>query len=129
MNILLVYRSIKLIKKDRRQDHFFSTRLSYANKKIRNIWMNMVNTTCNSTEDMIIKLQSLRGKTKLKLYKNVSNYYDNMNIRMNQDPLARNAHGISKICHEVFLVMKFLHTKPLIENMNNSYYDKNYTFT
>ena len=28
-----------------RQDHDFSTRLNYANKKIREIWMNMVNTT------------------------------------------------------------------------------------
>ena len=28
-----------------------------------------VNTTYNSTEDMIIKLQSLKGKTKLKFYK------------------------------------------------------------
>ena len=40
--------------------------------------MNMVNTTYNSTEDMINKLQSLKGKTKLKLYKNISNYYKEM---------------------------------------------------
>ena len=38
------------------QDHIFSTRLPYANKKIREIWMNKVNTTYNSTEDMINKL-------------------------------------------------------------------------
>ena len=31
--------------------------------------MNMVNTTFNSTEDMINKLQELKGKTKLKFYK------------------------------------------------------------
>ena len=31
----------------------FSTRLNYANKKIRDIWMNMVSTTYDSTEDMI----------------------------------------------------------------------------
>ena len=37
--------------------------------------MNMINTNYNSTEDMIIKLQSLKGKTKLKFYKNISNYY------------------------------------------------------
>ena len=47
-------------KKVLRQDHYFSTRLPYANKKIRDIWMNMVNTTYNSTKDMINKLQSLR---------------------------------------------------------------------
>ena len=32
-------------KKLLRQDHDFSTRLNYANKKIREIWMNMVNTS------------------------------------------------------------------------------------
>ena len=34
---------------------------------------------------MINKLQELKGKTKLKFYKNISNYYDNMNIRMDED--------------------------------------------
>ena len=49
-----------------RQDRDFSNRLNYANKKIRETWMNMVNTNYNSTEDMINKLQELKGKTKLK---------------------------------------------------------------
>ena len=31
----------------------------------------MVNTTYNSTEDMINKLQQLKGKTKLKFYKKI----------------------------------------------------------
>ena len=53
-------------KKVLRQSHDFSTRINYANKKIREIWMKMINATYNSTEDMIIKLQSLKGKTKLK---------------------------------------------------------------
>ena len=61
-------------KKVLRQDRDFSTRLNYANKKIREIWMNMVNTTYNSIEDMRNKLQSLKGKTKLKFYKNINNY-------------------------------------------------------
>ena len=52
-------------KKVRRQHHYFSTRLPYANKKMRKIWMNMVNTTYDSTEVMINKLQSSKGKTKL----------------------------------------------------------------
>ena len=42
-------------KKVLRQDHKFSTRLNYANKKIREIWMNMINTNYNSTEDMNTK--------------------------------------------------------------------------
>ena len=62
----------------RRQDHDFSTRLNYANKKIREIYINMVNTTYNSTEDMIDKLQQLKGKIKLKFYKNINNYYTEM---------------------------------------------------
>ena len=55
-------------KKVLRQGHHFSTRLPYANKRIREGWMNMVNTTYNSTEDTIDKLQELKGKTKSKIY-------------------------------------------------------------
>ena len=40
--------------------------------------INMVNTTYISTEDMINKLQELEGKSKLKFYKNISNYYNEM---------------------------------------------------
>ena len=72
-----------------RQSHDFSTRLNYANKKIREICINMVNTNYNSSEDMIKKLQSLKGKTKLKFYKNISNYYTEMkskNIQSQHDP-------------------------------------------
>ena len=50
-------------------------------KKIRETWMNMVNTTYNSTEDIINKLQNLKGKTKLNFFKIISTFYDNMNIR------------------------------------------------
>ena len=53
--------------------------------------MNMVKTNYNSTEDMINKLQELKNKTKLKFYKNISNYYDIMNIRFDEDPFAKNA--------------------------------------
>ena len=41
----------------------------------------MVNTTYNSTEGMFKKLQLLQSKTKLKFHKNVSDYYDEMNVR------------------------------------------------
>ena len=60
----------------------------------------MVNTTYNTTEDMINKLQILKGKIKLKFYKNLSNYYiemKNKNFQTQQDPFSRNAEGISKI--------------------------------
>ena len=114
-------------KKVLKQNHNFATRLPYANEKIREIWMNMVNTTYNSTEDMINKLQELKSETKLKCYQNISNCYDNMNIKMDEDPFAKNARGISKIYHEVLLLMKFLQTKPQVKKMNIKYYDLYYT--
>ena len=92
--------------------------------------MNMVNTTYNSTEDMIDKLQQLKGKTKLKFYKNVNNYYTEMknkNFQTQQDPFTKIAQGISKIYHEVLLLMKFLQTKPKVKNTNINYYDLYYT--
>ena len=90
----------------------------------------MVNTTYNSTEDMINKLQSLNGKTKIKLYKNVRDYYiemKNKSFQTKEDPFSRNAQGIVKNYHEVLLLMKFLQTKPQVKNMNISYYDLYYT--
>ena len=114
----------------RRQDRDFSTRLNYANKKIIEIYINMVNTPYNSSEDMINKLQSLKGKTKLKFYKNISNYYiemKNKNFQTQQDPFAKNARGISKIYHEVLLLMKFLQTKSQVKNMNINYFNLYYT--
>ena len=118
-------------KQVRRQDHDFSSRLNYANKKIIEIWTSMVNTNYNSTEDMINKLQQLKGKRKLKFFKNISDYYKEMkhkNLQFNnQDPFAKNAQGSSKIYHEVLLLMKFLMTKPQVKNMNINYYDLYYT--
>ena len=114
-------------KKVLRQSHDFSTRLNYANKKIREIYINMVNTNYNSIEDMIDKLQSLKGKSELKFYKNIKNYYVEMKNKnyqtQDQDPFSKNAQGISKIYHEVLLLMKFLQTKPKFKNMNINYFD------
>ena len=83
-------------------------------------------TTYNSTDDSIKKLQQLRGETKKRFYKNGSNYYDEMNIksfRFEEDPFAKDAQGISKIYHEVLMLMKFLQTKPQVKKMNNYYHD------
>ena len=89
--------------------------------------MNMINTTYNSTEDMINELQELKGKRKVKFYKNISNYYDNMSFRMNEDPFARYARGISTIYHEVINKMKILQTKSQVKKMDLNYYDLYYT--
>ena len=114
----------------RRQDRDFSTRLNYANTKIREIYINMVNTIYSSTEDMIDKLQSLKGKTNLKFYKNINNYYiemKNINFQTQEDLFSKNSQGTSKIYHEVLLFMKFLQTKSQVKNMNINYYDLYYT--
>ena len=91
----------------------------------------MVNTTYKSTEDMTNKLQSLKGKTKVKFYKNISDYYIEMKHRNfqthHEDPFSKNAQGISRIYHGVFLLLKFLQTKPQVKNMNINYYDLYYT--
>ena len=39
----------------------------------------------------------------------------------------KNAQGISKIYHEVLLLMKFLQAKPQVKKMINIYYDLYYT--
>ena len=80
---------------------------------------------------MVEKLQQLKGKTKLKFHKNINNYYiemKNKNFQTNnQDPFSRNAQSISKIYHEVLLLLKFIQTKPEVKNMNINYYDLYYT--
>ena len=81
----------------------------------------MASTKYNSTEDMINNIQQLKIKTKAKIYKTTSTYYDNMNIRIDEDHFARNAPGVNKIYHEVFLLMEFLQTKPQVKNMNTNY--------
>ena len=79
---------------------------------------------------MINKLQSLKGKTKLKNYENISNHYHEMNNRnfiYEEDPFAKNAQGLIKKYHEVLLLNKLLQTKPQVKNMIINYYDFYYT--
>ena len=92
--------------------------------------MDMVNTTYNTTEDVIKKLQQLKCKVKLKFHKNISNYYremNNKNFQTQGDPFSKNAQSFHKTYHEVLLLMKFLQTKPQGKNMNINYYDLYYT--
>ena len=66
----------------------------------------------------------------MKFYKNLSNFYDETNIRnfkFEEDLFSKNAPGISKIYHEVLLSMKFSQTKPPIKKMKNIYCDLYYT--
>ena len=52
---------------------------------------------------------------------------ENIKFQSQQDPLSKNAQGISKFYHEVLLLRKVLQTKPQIKNINNIYYDLYYT--
>ena len=50
------------------------------------------------------------------------------NFEFEEDSFSKNAQGISKIYHEVLLLMKFFSTKPQIKNMNIKFYGFYYTF-
>ena len=78
---------------------------------------------------MIDKLQILKGKSKLKVYQIISIYYNEMTYRRRSNtlqfegvPFANRAEGISKICHGVLSIMKFVQTKPQDKSMKNNYF-------
>ena len=56
-------------KKNFRQDKKYSTRLPYANEKMRERYFFVKNTKHKTLEGMIHKLQFLKGRTKLKFHK------------------------------------------------------------
>ena len=117
-------------KKVVRQDHDSSNRIIYAKTKTRYIYIYI--SLANSSEDNVIdKLQLIKGRSKLKFYKNISDYYKEMknkNFQSNKiDPFSKNAEGIGKIYHEILLLTEFLQTKPDIKNMNINYIDLYYT--
>ena len=48
-------------------------------------------------------------------------------FQFEDDPFSKNLEGISKIYHEVLLLMKFLQTNSRVKSLNNNYYDLFYT--
>ena len=67
---------------------------------------------------MIIKLQELKGRTKLKFHENKNDYYDEMTIKkfgFEEDTFAKDAQGIKKIHHDALMLMKFLQNKPQVK--------------
>ena len=115
------------------QDHDFSTKVPYANKKIRDIYYFIVNISYNSTQNMNNKLQSLKGKTKLKFYQNISNYCEmkykrqSITFQFEEDVFSKDAQGVINFYHEVIILMNFIQTKPQVKRMNINYYDLYYT--
>ena len=90
----------------------------------------MIITTYNSTEDMIIKVQELKARTKLKFCQITSNSSNEMKIRrqsgtfqFEEDTFSIKAEGICKNYHEVVLLRKFLQTHPQIRSKNIKFYD------
>ena len=107
VNIISTRKNIKLIKKISGQYHFFSTRLPYANKNIRVIYYSILKITYSSTQDIIKKSQNSEGKTKLKFYQNIFNFYDEMNIKrgsgnfqFEEDLFSKKVQSVGKLCHE-----------------------------
>ena len=64
-----------------RQDKNFSTRLPYANEKIMEIYYSIVNIKSKTIEEMGDKIHILKSETKIKFYKIISDYYDEMDYR------------------------------------------------
>ena len=63
----------------------------------------MANTSYISTQHMNKELESLKGKTKLKVYQIISSYYDEMKYRrqkrkcpFEEDTFSKNVENISK---------------------------------
>ena len=49
------------------------------------------------------------------------------NFQTQEDTFSKNAQSISKVYHEVLMLMKFLQNKPQVKNMNVICYDLFYT--
>ena len=88
---------------------------------MKEICMKMVNTTYSTTDDMINKIQQLKGKTKLIFFKNITKFYDEMKHKIfptQKDFFKKYAQGISKIHHEVLLLINFFQAKPHVMKKN-----------
>ena len=90
----------------------------------------MVNTKDYTTQDMIDKLQQVKGRTKLKIYRKISNLHDEMDYRRNgdafqfeEDILSKNVKKIRENYHGVLLLMKISQTKPQVRSVNIKCYD------
>ena len=71
----------------------------------------MTNGKFETTLDKIEKLQNLKGKTKLKFYQNVNNYYDekkyrrqNGHFKFKEDVFSKGGEGVATNMHEVFII-------------------------
>ena len=70
-------------------------------------------------------LQSLKGNTRLKIYPNICNYYDELKYRgqsgtfqFGENIINKNEERIIKLYLEVKLLRKFIQTKPQVKKIN-----------
>ena len=93
----------------------------------------MANSKYETTQDVIDKLQSVKGK-KLKVFQNINIYFDEMTCRIQSGtfqfeeyPFADKAEGISEIFPELLFLLEFLQTKPQVRSMFIKSYEFYYT--
>ena len=89
-------------------------------KKIKEIYYSMKNKKYSTIEDMIVKVQILKGETKLNFHQVFSSYYDEMNylrqsgkFHFEDDPNSKSVESIAMIMQEALLIMKFIPTNDL----------------
>ena len=119
---LLVNKKIRETKKLLGQNEKFPTRLPNANEKIRKTYFSLTTKKFSTIDVMIIKIQSLKGKIKLKFHQDFSFFYggsderrQNGNFLFEEDAFSRNAQRTATIMHEGFLSMKFCTLRPKSE--------------
>ena len=110
------------------QDHNFSTRLRFADKNTRGKNFPLANIKYDTSQDMINKVEQLKGKTNLKFYQKVGKYYDEMNyrrqsgyFRFEEDVFSKSVQGIAEIMHGILLLLKFLQFKTQVMSVNKNY--------
>ena len=82
-------------------------------KKIKKVYVFMMNRKINIIENMLDRLQRLKAKTKLKVHRKISDRYDQMKylgqnpiFQFQEDPFNKSAQGIAFIRQEVLLKKK-----------------------
>ena len=89
----------------------------------------MFNTKNNKAVDKNTKLRNSEEKTKMKLLKNISRYYDEMKhhrqktiFQYEEEPFAENAQDMGKIMRKVSKFLHFLQTKPHTKIIKKNYF-------
>ena len=87
--------------------------LPYANRIVKHKNFSLMNTKNGTREQMDVKLQSLKGKAKLKFHDVFSNYYDETNflprsgnISFEEDSHSKIAQDMARTIYEALVFLK-----------------------